>query len=156
MNTRTLATFHDLDHARPVVNRLQQAGFHPSTQDESKWQRRHLCEQLASVKVRVEENEYEPARRCLDQIDATEHCLEQAVCCPECGSPEVEYPQITRKFVFPTLSAVLYRLGFVEKEFYCQTCQHTWPTRAKLAPECDPLNWPIKSSPRHENPDMTP
>ena len=156
MNTRVLATFHDVDHAQPVVNRLEQAGFHVTMRDESRWQELHFCEHLASVKVLVEENEYEPARTRLKDIDAAEHCLTQAVFCPECGSADVDFPQVTRKFVLPTLHAALYRFGLAEKEFYCQTCHHTWPTRTKVEPERDPLNWPIKNSPRHERLDMTP
>ncbi len=156
MRTVTLATFNDRDHAQPVVNRLQQEGFHPEIKDESRWQAGHLSDRLASVKVRVEENEFESAKQQLKQWDATEHYLDQAVCCPECRSSDVDYPQITRKFVLPTLHAFLYRLGFMEKEFYCNTCQHTWPLRAKVESEKDALNWPVKNTPLHENKDMTP
>jgi hypothetical protein len=124
--------------------------------DETKWQRHRLAEKLASVKVQVEENEYETAKRQLKEWDATEHWLDQAVCCPECGSPDVDYPQVTRKFIMPSLHALFYRLGLEEKLFYCNTCQHTWPLRAKMEPERDALNWPIKKSPLHENKDMTP
>jgi hypothetical protein len=56
----------------------------------------------------------------------------------------------------PTLHTVLFKLGMAEKEFYCNTCQHTWPLRAKMEPERDALNWPIKNSRLHENTDMTP
>ena len=156
MRSVTLATFNDRDHAQPVVDRLQQAGFHALMHDETKWQRHRLAEKLASVKVQVEENEYETAKRQLKEWDATEHWLDQAVCCPECGSPDVDYPQVTRKFIMPSLHALFYRLGLEEKLFYCNTCQHTWPLRAKMEPERDALNWPIKKSPLHENKDMTP
>jgi hypothetical protein len=156
MRTVTLATFNDSDHAQPVVDRLQQAGFHPTVRDETRWQRGHLSERLASVKICIEENEFERAKRQLKDWDATEHLLDQAVCCPECGSPDVDFPQITRKFVLPTLHALLFKLGLAEKEFYCHTCHHTWPLRAKMEPERDVLNWPIKKSRLHENTDMTP
>lgn len=156
MRTVTLATFNDRDHAQPVVNRLQQAGFHPQVQDESKWQKHRFAETLASVKVRVDENEFDTARQQLKQWDATEHWLDQAVCCPECGSPDVDYPQVTRKFMMPTLHMFLFKLHLEEKMFYCNTCHHTWPLRVKVEPERDVLNWPIKKSPLHENTDMTP
>lgn len=156
MRTVTLATFNDRDHAQPVVDRLEQAGFHPKVRDESAWQARHLAEHLASVKICVDENEYESAKGKLKEWDTTEHWLEQAVTCPECHSPDVDYPQVTRKFVLPALHALLYRLGIEEKQFYCNTCQHTWPTRIKMEPERDALNWPIKNSRLHENSDTTP
>jgi len=156
MRSVTLATFNDRDHAQPVVNRLQQAGFHAQLHDETKWQKHRLAEKLASVKVQVEENEFETARRQLKEWDATEHWLDQAVCCPECGSPDVDYPQVTRKFIMPALHMLLFKLRLEEKMFYCHTCHHTWPLRVKMEPERDALNWPIKNSPLHENTDMTP
>lgn len=151
-----MATFNDRDHAQPVVNRLQQAGFHAQLHDETNWQKHRLAEKLASVKVQVEESEYETAKQRLKEWDATEHWLDQAVCCPECGSPDVDFPQVTRKFILPSLHALFYRLGLEEKQFYCNTCHHTWPLRVKVEPERDPLNWPIKNSRLHENTDMTP
>ena len=156
MRSMTLATFNDRDHAQPVVDRLQQAGFHAQIHDETKWQNHRLSEHLASVKVCVDENEYEPAKRQLKEWDATEHWLDQAVCCPECCSPDVDYPQVTRKFILPSLHALFYRLGLEEKQFYCNTCHHTWPLRVKMESERDALNWPIKKSPLHENTDTTP
>ena len=151
-----MATFNDRDHAQPVVNRLQQAGFHVHLHDETNWQKHRLAEKLASVKVQVDENEYETARQRLTEWNATEHWLDQAVCCPECGSADVDYPQVTRKFILPSLHALFYRLGLEEKQFYCNTCHHTWPLRVKVEPERDPLNWPIKNSRLHENTDTTP
>src|ERR1051325_7176004 len=156
MRSVTLATFNDRDHAQPVVDRLQQAGFHAVVHDETNWQKHRLTDRLASVKVKVDENEYDTAKRQLKEWGTTEHWLHPPLCCPECGSPDIEYPQVTRKFLMPTLHTVLFKLGMAEKEFYCNTCQHTWPLRAKMEPERDALNWPIKNSRLHENTDMTP
>jgi hypothetical protein len=151
-----VATFNDREHAEPVVNRLQSAGFHPQLRDETKWQKRHLAEKLASVKVCVGENEFEPARARVKEWAAAENGLEQAIWCPECGSADVDFPQVTRKFVLPALHTFLYKVGLAEKEFYCHTCHCTWPLRLKVEPERDELNWPIKKSRLHENRDMTP
>ena len=156
MKTMILVTFNDVEHAQPVVHRLEQAGLHPHLHDETNWQRRHFAETLASVKVEVDEDEYAEAKRKLRELDATDHCLDQSVSCPACGSSEVDYPQMTRKFVLPSLHAIFYQLGFAEKEFYCHACHHTWPTRLKLEPGRDALNWPIKNSPLRENSDTTP
>ena len=86
MRTVTLATFNDREHAQPVVNRLEQSGFHPKLRDETRWQKGHLAEALASVKVCIDEQEFDSAKQQLKSWDATEHLLDQAVCCPECGS----------------------------------------------------------------------
>lgn len=154
MKTAIVATFNDRDHAEPVLKRLSNAGLHPSVRDETRWQRAHLSERLASVKVEVPEEEFETARANLKEGNACE--LEQAVCCPECGSPDVDYPQVTRKFVLPTLHILLFKLGLTEKEFYCNTCQATWPLREKLESQRDELNWPIKQTPLRRNPETTP
>lgn len=156
MKIMTLVTFNDVEHAQPVVNRLEQTGLHPHVRDDTNWQRRHFAEALASVKVEVDEAEYASALRQLRELDAAEHCLEQAVSCPECGSAEVDYPQMTRKFILPSMHAIFYRLGFAEKEFYCHACHHTWPSRTKLEPARNVFNWPIKKGPLQENTDTTP
>ena len=151
-----MATFNDRDHAGPAVKRLEEAGFHPRIRDETNWQIAHMADRLASVKVEVDEAEYEAAKQKLKELDAAEHVLEQAVLCPECGSPDVEFPQVTRKFILPSLHALFYKLGFEEKMFYCQTCHATWPLREKVEPERDELGWPIKKGRLQHNTDVTP
>jgi hypothetical protein len=154
MKTAIVATFNDRDHAEPVLRRLAGAGLHGSVRDETRWQTAHLADRLASVKIEVPESEFEAARA---QLRECEPCqLEQSVCCPECGSPDVDYPQVTRKFILPSLHAIFYKLGILEKEFYCNTCQATWPVRDKLELQRDELNWPIKRSALRHNPEMTP
>jgi len=46
--------------------------------------------------------------------------------CPQCGSSNIEYPQMTRKFMTPALVIVLCALKIIPKEFYCQDCHFTW------------------------------
>jgi hypothetical protein len=154
MKTAIVATFNDRDHAEPVLKRLNESGLHPTIRDETRWQKAHLSERLASVKVEVPEAEFDSAREKLRQCEPCE--LEQSVCCPECGSPDVDYPQVTRKFILPSLHSLLYKLRIVEKEFYCNTCQATWAARERLEPARDELNWPIKDSKLHRTEDMTP
>ncbi|HTV76046.1 MAG TPA: hypothetical protein VMD57_03530 [Candidatus Baltobacteraceae bacterium] len=53
--------------------------------------------------------------------------LEQALHCPSCGSLQVNYPQMTRKFIMPT---VLLHIGIIfralDHECYCESCHHVW------------------------------
>jgi len=154
MKTAIVATFNDPEHARPVLERLTSAGLHAKLRDETRWQGAHLAERLASVKIEVPEAEFDAARERLRECSPCE--MEQSVCCPECGSPDVDYPQVTRKFILPSLHTILFKLGIVEKEFYCNTCHATWPVREKLEPERDELNWPIKRSRLHRSTEMTP
>lgn len=152
--TTVIATFNDRTHAEPVIKRLRDLGLHPEVRDETRWQKAHLTEGLASVKVEVPEAEFAEARDKARDFPVGE--MEQAICCPECGSPDVDYPQVTRKFILPSLHTIFYKLGFVEKEFICNTCQATWPLREKLEPEQDALNWPVKKSKLHRSSETTP
>ncbi|HMJ89256.1 MAG TPA: hypothetical protein VK530_05545 [Candidatus Acidoferrum sp.] len=154
MKTAIVATFNDRDHAEPILKRLNESGLHAKVRDETRWQKAHLSERLASVKIEVPEMEFEAARERIRDCSPCE--LEQSVCCPECGSPDVDYPQVTRKFILPSLHSLLYKLRIVEKEFYCNTCQATWSVRERLEPERDELNWPIKDGKLHRTEDMTP
>ena len=53
--------------------------------------------------------------------------LGEALHCPSCGSVRVNYPQMTRRFVLPT---VLLHLGIIfriiEHQCYCEQCQEMW------------------------------
>ena len=71
--------------------------------------------------------------RRLKELDATEKVLRLAVCCPSCGSSQVEFPQFSRKtIVGAVLPALAAAAGIVERHFYCAACQFTW------APAPDP------------------
>jgi hypothetical protein len=53
--------------------------------------------------------------------------LEKAMHCPSCGSLQVNYPQMTRKFILPTIllhSGILFRV--IGHECYCEHCHMTW------------------------------
>jgi len=62
--------------------------------------------------------------------------LEKAVHCPSCGSLRVNYPQMTRKFILPT---VILHLGIIfraiDHECYCESCHsHLEPPKDGVAP----------------------
>lgn len=60
-------------------------------------------------------------------IETSPPILEKAVHCPSCGSLQVSYPQMTRKFLLPT---VLLHAGIILRiighECYCEHCHLTW------------------------------
>ena len=41
-----------------------------------------------------------------------------------------------------TLVEVLCFLHVIDKTFFCQKCQHTWPATVDLRQKTDVLNWP--------------
>jgi hypothetical protein len=139
----TVATFSDRDKAEAVQKRLEQAGLSAEVVDESKLQKFwFMSRSLAGEKVCVDEGDFPRARQLLEGADPTEHILQGEICCPQCQSPRVEYPQFTRKFVTTTLVEVFCFLRVLDKQFYCTNCQHTWSPEIKLKHELDILNWP--------------
>jgi len=79
----------------------------------------------ATYRVQVRHNQLESAGELLDK-DAPA-VLEKALHCPSCGSLRVNYPQMTRKFVMPT---VILHLGIIfrviDHECYCESCHYIW------------------------------
>jgi hypothetical protein len=146
MKAVNVASFNELSEAEVVKNRLEQAGIHAEVYDESKLQRFwFLSEPFAGKHVRVDERDFDKAKEALDALDAKENVLHHAVRCPECGSPRVEYPAATRKFVGPTLVEIFATTVHVmDKEFYCENCHHTWSNKITLARKTDVLGWPVK------------
>ena len=147
MKNVDLASFSDREPAVALQHRFERAGIPAVLHDEAKLQRYwFLSPDLAAYKVEVPRDEFEHARDLLTEWDKTEDVLHDAVRCPSCGSPRVEYPQLMREFYLsPT---VLLELGMVvgaiPREFYCEDCHFTWPDRQRIEPQRDILGWPIK------------
>ena len=147
MEPVTILTFNELEQAQAACKRLEEAGFHPTINDERKRQKHWLVSEcLACFRVQVDKHEYERAEQLLDEWASTRpELLRGSVHCPECGSSEVEYPQFNRKFTLePAVYALLTKVGLFEKKFYCHHCHYMWGTSQKLEPHTDILGWPEK------------
>jgi hypothetical protein len=126
-----------------LKRRLEEAGIPATIYDERKLQRAFLSPvSLAGIRVRVPHENFGPARALLAEWDKQDGALRDAIHCPQCGSSRVEYPQFTRKFVLPSFGALLCPLGLLEREFYCEDCHYTWPTKVPVPPKLDILGWP--------------
>src|SRR3954447_5886025 len=144
MKTITIATFNVASKAEPLKHRLEESHIPAEIHDESVMERLWFVAQpIAGVRLKVHSQDFENALRLIREWDQTEGVLRDAIRCPECRSSRVEYPQFTRKFFLPNLLGLLSAIGLVEKEFYCQDCQHTWPkedakrsqARSHMAPD---------------------
>jgi hypothetical protein len=141
-----VATFNDAEKSRLVKDRLEKEGIHAATFDESKLQRFwFLCRPLANHRVCVKEEEADKARQFLK---TTGDLLQGQICCLECGSPRVEYPQFTRKFITTTVADLACLLGLMDRRFYCLVCHHSWPVAQQLRHRTDALNWPDRRDPQ--------
>jgi hypothetical protein len=145
----TLLTFHKPDETERVKARLHRAGIPAIIGDERTMQKYlYLSEPLAGIHLCVDRKHYERAQDLLREWGWTNGELRDAVHCPECGASRVQYPQFTRKFLLPSLGALVGALtGFFERKYYCEHCHFTWPAKVIEQPELDLLGWPRKSAP---------
>ena len=123
----TIATFHEPAKAKHLKTRLQEAGVKADIHNEARLQMVAGAQPLANAKVLVEEDEFEKANNLLHEWETSDPNVGAAIRCPQCQSPRIEYPQLTRKFMTPWLASILFALKIFPKEFYCQDCHYTWP-----------------------------
>ena len=129
----TIATFHEPAKAKHLKQRFQDAGVKADIHNESRLQKVAGAQALANAKVLVEEEEFERANGLLHEWESSDPDVGAAIRCPNCGSPRIEYPQLTRKFMTPWLASIIFALKIFPKEFYCQDCHFTW-TNEDVAP----------------------
>lgn len=140
----TLATFNKRAQAETLKERLTGAGISSQIFDESSLQKTWLAtsEPKAHIRLRVKKEEIEQAQGHLQEWDAADGIMKEAVRCPECGSSRIEYPQFSRRTGFSVVLALFASMGLIERQYFCQSCQFTWPDKIAVEPELDVLNWP--------------
>jgi len=132
MNMVTVATFNEPSKAEPLKQKLEKAGIHAQICDESRYEWVwFVTKPIAGIRLKVHKRDFEKARQRIREWDAGEGILRDAVRCPQCSSSRVEYPQFTRKFFLPNLVGLASLLHIIDKEFYCQECEYTWPKDAR-------------------------
>jgi hypothetical protein len=127
-----LATFDLVTDARHFKGLLVEEGFPAQLHDERKLQRYWFAAKpKAGIHVAVHEQDLEPIRRRIAEQPAVRAAYQRAILCPECQSSRVQYPQMTRKNVLPTILAkFLVAIGAMEHKCYCEDCHFTWPYSA--------------------------
>src|ERR1043166_4514743 len=137
MNRLPVAIIGQRAKAEPLRQRLEGAEIHAKIHDEPRLEKLWENDGHAPfVRLEVPAEHSERACDLLHEWDRLDGVLRDALRCPECKSLRISYPQFTRKFFLPNLMmGVFARMGFVEKEFYCEECHFTWPlegTRPRL------------------------
>jgi len=124
----TIATFNEPEKARHLKRCFHDAGLRADVHNEAPLQQvGFMSRPQANAKVMVEDNDFERAQSLMVDWEATDPDISSALIrCPQCGSSNIEYPQMTRKFITPALVGVLCALKILPKEFYCQDCHFTW------------------------------
>lgn len=121
-----VAVFEDLAAGKTVATKLNQHGILARTYDDKFFRRfLFLRPPRLTLRVQVHAEELERAQNFL-HASAEDH-LRGAIHCPDCGSLRVSYPQMTRKFVLPTVVLhVGILLHFVDHQCYCENCHCMW------------------------------
>lgn len=134
----TIATFENLEAGESLQTYLASHGLPSNLRDERSLQRWwFLSPTHAAIHLDVPETTAQEALGLVQRWDLRDRFLktmvEHPLVCPECGQSRIQYPNMTRRFLLPTLIAqVLIRLRIMEHEFYCENCQHTWmPSRSR-------------------------
>jgi transposase-like protein len=124
----TIATFNEPAKAKQLKQRFQQAGLHADVHNEAPLQQvGFMSRPQANAKVMVEDTDFDRAQSLMVEWEASDPDIAAAVIrCAQCGSSNIEYPQMTRKFITPALVGLLCALRVVPKEFYCHDCHFTW------------------------------
>ncbi len=143
----SIATFNSKPPAEILATRLREAGFASEVFDESQEQKWHLfqLDPHAHMRVRVPEPELQRATEQLEAWRGGEPSLAEAVRCPSCSGTRIEYPQFSRRTLVGALPAIAAAAGIIERNYFCEACQFTWPAEpAKAQPERDALGWEKK------------
>jgi transposase-like protein len=124
----TIATFNEPAKAKELKRRFQQAAVRVDVHNERYLQGvAFMSRPQANAKVMVDDKDFERAQGLMIAWEASDPDIAAAMIrCPQCGSSNVEYPQMTRKFMTPALVGLLCALRIIPKEFYCQDCHFTW------------------------------
>jgi len=121
-----VAVFEGFNDGQVLANFLKDDGFEVRTHDD-KWFRYFLFLRPPRIthRVQVRETDFNEATAFLQaKVPAI---LEKAMHCPACGSLRVSYPQMTRRFILPT---VLLHIGIIfriiDHQCYCEHCHDVW------------------------------
>lgn len=132
-----LAAFEKKADAEKLCSYLELKGLEAKIYDERRLQNWWFLS-LPKVGVRVQV----PSRdiyKVIDQVNedpVVKPMLNSAVHCPSCNSLKVEYPQMTRRFLMPTLIAhFLVMMRIMKHYYYCEDCHFTWTRNRAFNPE---------------------
>ncbi len=132
-----VAVFEKLDDSKVLEAFLKDKGLDARTYDDKLFRYfLFLRPPQVTYRVQIRKNRFEGVTELLQSKAPT--VLGQAIHCPACGSLLVNYPQMTRKFILPT---VLLHLGIIfriiQHECYCEHCHEMWnlPEKDRAVPE---------------------
>lgn len=126
-----VAIFKHESEAWALAERLHEQGFESRSRDDHKVQMFwFFAPPRATYRVQVNAKDAAAAQEFVETDFSAKPLIKQAIHCPECKSIRIEYPQMTRRFITPTILldlAILFRI--IDHQAYCQECHYTWRLR---------------------------
>jgi hypothetical protein len=123
---KEVAVFEELEAGTALESFLTSHGFEARAYDDKIFRYfLFLRPPRITYRVQVRSQAFEEATALIGASQPAG--LTKAIHCPACGSLHVNYPQMTRRFVLPTVLlhlGILFRL--VEHQCYCEQCHHLW------------------------------
>lgn len=121
-----VAVFEDVNDGKMLETFFRDKGLEARAYDDKLFRYfLFLRPPRVTYRVQVRQNHLERANGFLETNPSA--VLEKALHCPSCGSLHVNYPQMTRKFILPT---VILHLGIIfrviEHQCYCENCHYIW------------------------------
>src|SRR5712671_3515432 len=141
-----VVTLNNRAKAAPIQRRLANAGIAAEIDDELLEKLWFVSKEESDARIHVPMDQLESAQKLLLEWDAAEGILRDAIRCPECRSLQVHYPQFAHESLIPNLvMGFLAKIGLIEKKYYCEKCQYTWPKvgtkRSILYPDREPYRF---------------
>lgn len=132
-----LAAFQKKTDAEELHSHLTAKGLETQVYDERKLQNWwFLSRPRIGVHVQVPSKDFYEVTDRIEADPKAKRILEKAVHCPSCHSLQVEYPQMTRRFLLPTVIAhFLVLLGVMKHYYYCEDCHYMWTRNRPFNPE---------------------
>ena len=121
-----VAVFEYMNDGRMLETFFKDQGLEARTYDDKLFRYfLFLRPPRVTYRVQVRTNDYQAVAGLLEAKAPA--VLERALHCPSCGSGQVNYPQMTRKFILPTVMlhlGILFRV--IGHECYCEHCHCLW------------------------------
>src|SRR5579863_9594068 len=144
MNTKrswaSLAVFEQEGDARKLEKFLQDRKFDARTYDDKVMRiLLFLRPPQKTHRVQVRVNDLKTVSYLIAHDAEAEKLLRDSLHCPSCGSLHVQFPQMTRRFILPTImlhAGILLRI--IDHEAYCEHCHFIWHLSEHPVPEPQP------------------
>jgi hypothetical protein len=128
----TVAAFNHQVDAEKLKAHLIDEGLAARVHDETRIQKYWFhAEPKAGIQVQTPKVSLEDVKLVMNEPKSARF-LKRAIRCPSCASFRVQYPDLTRKNLLPTLlMQALVLLHLSQHKYYCEDCHYSWLEKPK-------------------------